>query len=273
MGVMLWRARASASSVVRLQARIVLFGSLLGFTPLTLWFVAPLLGAQLPFDTLLLLPGLVIFPAAVTVAIIRHRLLEVEVIVNRTIFYGALTAVLTAVYTVSISISQKLFTALTGERSDAAIVLTTLFVVSLFVPFKTRMQVMIDTRFKEAPDNTRALSHFGAEVHAFFQMSDAQQITRRLLEEAARSLQAESGAFTRVNGGGLEAVHTYGRWTGDARICLPLECNGTRYGLLCLGPRRSQKQYTRRECETLEQTVSRVAQVVHWSHLTFPSPE
>ena len=90
----------------------------------------------------------VVGAASVGIAILRYRLYEIDLLINRTIVYGALTAILAGVYTASITLSTRLFSALTGERSDAAIVLTTLIVVALFTPLKNRLQAAVDTRVK-----------------------------------------------------------------------------------------------------------------------------
>ncbi len=96
-------------------------------------------------------------PVAAGIAILRYRLYEIDGIINRTIVVGALSAILAGVYTASITLSQRAFVALTGERSDAAIVLTTLVVVSLFTPLKTRLQLVVDDRFaKPAPSDPAA---------------------------------------------------------------------------------------------------------------------
>ena len=88
--------------------------------------------------------------AAIAIAILRYRLYEIDLIINRTLVYGALSAILAGVYTASITLSQRLFTAITGERSDAAIVLTTLIVAATFTPLKTRLQAIVDARLKSA---------------------------------------------------------------------------------------------------------------------------
>lgn len=90
-------------------------------------------------------------PVAAGVAILRYRLYEIDLIINRTIVYGVLTAILAGVYTASITLSQRVFVAVTGEKSDGAIVLTTLIVVSMFTPLKTRLQALVDRRWKAAP--------------------------------------------------------------------------------------------------------------------------
>jgi hypothetical protein len=106
-----------------------------------------------PIGALLLAANGAFACAAVVVAILRYRLYEIDVIINRTVVYGFLTAILAGVYTASISLTQRLFSAVTGDRSDAAIVLTTLIVVSLFTPIKTRLQAIVDARVKTAPSH------------------------------------------------------------------------------------------------------------------------
>jgi len=88
--------------------------------------------------------------AAIAIAIMRYRLYEIDLIINRTLVYGALSAVLAGVYTASITLSQRVFMAVTGERSDAAIVLTTLIVAATFTPLKARLQSIVDARVKTA---------------------------------------------------------------------------------------------------------------------------
>lgn len=113
-------------------------------------------GAAAGFSTIflgqVLLIGTGVFAAAaIAIAILRYRLYEIDVIINRTLVYGALSAVLAGVYTASITLSQRLFMAVTGERSDAAIVLTTLIVAATFTSLKTRLQSIVDARVRAAP--------------------------------------------------------------------------------------------------------------------------
>lgn len=87
---------------------------------------------------------------AILIAVSRYRLYQIDQIINRTVVFGALSAILAGVYTASITLSQRLFVAVTGERSDAAIVLTTLIVAATFTPMKTRLQAAVDARMKPA---------------------------------------------------------------------------------------------------------------------------
>jgi hypothetical protein len=262
LGMMVYRASMGNSRTVRQQARTVLLGSVLAFTPITVWFVAPLFHFTLPIDAALLLPILVLFPLSIAVAISRYRLLDVDLIVNRALLYGTLTAILAGLYTIAISIAQRLFVVITGEKSDAAIVITTLIVASAFTPIKDRLKGMIDRRLKDVPDETRGLRSFGKEVGEYLQMSDAGQLARRLLEEAAAALGAESGAVSLVKDGQLQPVHTIGRWRGEAWIAIPLEYAGAQYGMLALGPRLEGKPYTRQEFAAVQEVVAPVSQAV-----------
>jgi hypothetical protein len=268
LGTVAYRAGTGRSLLIRRQARIVLLGSFLAFLPLTIWAIAPVFGVAIPFNGILFLPGLVIFPLSVGMAILRYRLLEVDVIVNRTIVWGTLTAILAGVFTAAMTVMQKLFVAVTGEKSDAALVLTTLIVAAAFAPLKARLQVFVDRRFKQAPDQISDLRGFGDQVRAFVQMSDTERITGRLLDEAARGLQAESGALSLFDGGRLRTVHTYGYWRGEAWVSIPLESDGELLGLLTLGPRANQEQYTRQECEALQQVAAQVAHAVRLARMT-----
>jgi len=220
-------------------------------------------GVFLRFYPLLYMPSLVIFPLGVAIAIFRYRLLEMDAIVNRTILWGTLTAILAGVMSVTVSLLQKFFIAVTGEESDVAVVLTSLILVSAFTPVKSLLQSFVDRRFKEAPDTTKPLRAYGEEVRAYLQMRDTEQIVMRLLEEAARSLGAVSGAVNLTTDGRVRTVCTYGVWRGDALAAAPLDHEGRQYGLLLLGPRRDGETYTAAEFAALQQVAQTVAHALH----------
>jgi hypothetical protein len=259
---MLYRVRQGSSYVVRRQARLVLLGSVLAFAPISIWFAAPNFGINLPFNSLLFLISLLIFPVTVMLAILRYRLLEVEVIINRTVFYGLLTAILAGVFTVLITLTQRLFLTLTGEKNDAAIVITTLLVVAVFTPIKTRVQSLVDRQFKELPDSTRQLRGYGNEIHNYLMMNDPVLISQRLLHEAVASLQAQSGALTLEIDGQTRTVGTVGSWRGEAGMRLPLECAGRRYGIISVGQRINGEPYSQQEALALQQTANQVAKAI-----------
>jgi hypothetical protein len=263
LGMMFYQARRGETDLVRRQARLILAGSAIAFIPVSSWFVAPLFRVPMPFDAVLFIPGLVIFPLSIGVAILRYRLSEADSLVNRTLVYGVLTAMLAGSFPAAIGLVQKLFVALTGEKSDAAIVITTLIAASLYAPLKGRLERFVSARFREAPDRTRDLRQFGEEVRAFTRLSEPEQITAQLLSEAVASLGAQSGAISLIVNGHLKTQHTAGRWTGEAWLSLPLEYGGTRYGLLFLGPTQDARQYSREEFKVLRGIAGDVARAIH----------
>jgi hypothetical protein len=95
----------------------------------------------------LVLIGLVGIPISMGIAIMRYRLYEIDLLINRTLVYGSLTAVLVALYVVGIVVLQRLFVALTGERSTLAVVVSTLAIAALFTSLRRRIQSFIDRRF------------------------------------------------------------------------------------------------------------------------------
>jgi hypothetical protein len=106
------------------------------------------------------------FPVALAIAILRYRLFEIEVIINRTLVYGALTAVLALVYVACVVLLQELFRALTGEGQDELVTVgSTLAIAVLFNPLRRRIQVAIDRHFyRRQYDVARTLQSFSATL-------------------------------------------------------------------------------------------------------------
>jgi hypothetical protein len=199
-------------------------------------------------------------PIAVGIAILRYRLYDIDLIINRTLVYVPLTGIVTGLYSASVALFQKLFQALTGENSDAAIVISTLILASLFTPMKNGLQSLVDRRFKEESDSTRKLKALGEQARSVLEVVDAEQATRRLLDEATPAFGATGGAISLWQGGKLKLVHTSGQWNdGDPKISVPLEHDGKQLGLLQLGPRRSGSEYTEQDRETLQEVTGLVA--------------
>lgn len=98
-------------------------------------------------------------PFALALAIARYRLWEMDHLVGRTFVYGALTAILAGLYAASIRLLQVVFVFLTGEGSEASLVITTLILATTFTPIKNRLDKVAETLTKDP-------AHPGAETPA-----------------------------------------------------------------------------------------------------------
>jgi hypothetical protein len=113
----------------------------------------------------LVLIGLAGMPIAMGIAITRYRLYEIDLIINRTLVYGSLTAMLVALYFGAIVVLQRFFVLLTGERSTLAVVASTLVIAALFQPLRRRIQSFIDRRFyRRKYDAAKTLEAFSATL-------------------------------------------------------------------------------------------------------------
>ena len=118
------------------------------------------------WPTLFLL-GLGTIPAATGVAILKYRLYDIDILINRTLVYGSLTALLALVYIGGVATTQAIFRVLTGqqEQPQLAIVVSTLVIAALFTPLRRRIQRFIDRRFYRSKyDARKTLEAFSARL-------------------------------------------------------------------------------------------------------------
>ncbi len=209
------------------------------------------------------IPLSIALPAAVGVAILRYRLWEIDLLINRTLVYVPLTGVLAGLYSASISVLQRAFVALTGTPSDGAVVLTTLLLVSTFTPLKNVLQGIVDRRFKDPREPLAPLQAFSNQVKAVEEVIDRKLAARRLLDEAVISLQASGGAVFLAMGGAPELVSTTGEWSdGCEALTIPITSNDQGVGKLSLAPRRDGTDYREIEVSLLVSLAERLGRVL-----------
>ena len=104
-------------------------------------------------------------PITIGIAILRYRLYDIDILINRTLVYGSLTILLVLVYVGGVTGTQALFRYLTGQQSTLAVVASTLLIAALFNPLRRRIQSFIDRRFyRRKYDARKTLEAFSGKL-------------------------------------------------------------------------------------------------------------
>jgi hypothetical protein len=145
-----------------------------------------------PFADLAFLVGLLALaglPIAAGMAILRHRLYDIDVVINRTLVYGLLTVSLALVYVGSVVTLQYVFRLLSGGDSQLIIVASTLAIAALFNPLRRRIQEFVDRRFyRNKYDAARTLEAFSAKLR---EQTNLENLADDLLSVVSQTVRPE----------------------------------------------------------------------------------
>lgn len=178
IGVMFYRQQSGRLEITRQQARVILWGSLFAFLPVAVWLIGSNFGLHVLWNPILFVPSLILFPVTVAIAILRYRLWDIDLLINRTLVYGSLSVLSALVYVVMIIFSRQAFRLLIGSETDLAAVVSTLVIVALFNPFRNSIQEFIDRRFcRRKYDAARTMESFNLTLQ---EELDLERVVARL---------------------------------------------------------------------------------------------
>lgn len=179
MGVR-WR---NSSGVERLQIKWVAVVSIVSALATVVGIMLTLVPGAVPVQEALLAFALaqatIGIPVAVGIAILRYQLFQIDRIIQRTVVYGVLTFTLLAVYIGTAVTMQTVFQLLTGQRSDLAVIISTLVIAALFGPLHDRVQRTVDRYFYRSKyDAERTIEAFSLRLR---DEVDLERLAARLL--------------------------------------------------------------------------------------------
>jgi hypothetical protein len=148
-------------------------------------------------------------PIAVGFAVLRYRLYDIDLIINRTLVYGSLTVLLASAYVGGVVGLQAIFRGLTGQESTLAVVASTLAIAALFNPLRRRVQTFVDRRFyRKKYDARKTLETFSGrlrdETDLHTLSGDLVAVVRETMQPAHVSLWVRPGPSVRMRSQGKD---------------------------------------------------------------------
>jgi signal transduction histidine kinase len=178
--------------VVRYQARIILLGSIIAFAPLMFWIVSATLQLRIPFQPFLYYPPLIAFPICVAYALLRYRLLDVDLVISRSLAYSILTIGVTAAYFLLISLVGQLLAIASPASNPFVLAIFVLILVVFVSPLRDSVQLLVDSVFyKDRKDYRAILQDFSRTLTTILDLSHLLDI---LVERVQDVLHAERTA-------------------------------------------------------------------------------
>jgi hypothetical protein len=144
-------------------------------------------------SSVLVIASMVSLPVAMSIAIMRYRLYQIDSLINRTLVYGSLTGILALVYFCAIVVLQRVLVVLTGQESTLAVVASTLLIAALFSPLRSTIQSFIDRRFyRRKYDARKTLEVFSSQLR---NETDLDALSDELVSVVRETIQPEHASL------------------------------------------------------------------------------
>jgi hypothetical protein len=261
--VSMFRRYRGASGTERQQLKWLAMG---GLVFMTLWLLALVIAdiagvVGNDVQNALISVGIAAIPLTAGLAVLRYGLYEIDWIINRTLVYVPLTAILAGIYLAITGFLRTLLTDTTGN-SDFIVAMTTVLVVAMLTPVKNYLQEHVDKRFKDRHDPAGVLNRLAQETRAAVEVLDPAQLIRRVLDSTVDALDA-GGAAVRISEGPRPQFITCGAWDGRAAFTVPLRYEGYDFGFLSVSARSGGQPFSIEEGEALKRLGEVVAYLAY----------
>ncbi len=295
LGMALYRQARSKSSMICQQARIILWGGLFAFFPAGIWFAGPIFNLELEWNPLIILPSLLLFPLAIGIAIMRYRLWDLEVIVNRALVYGVLTALIGLVYYTLVIVFEQVFSGFMLQTNPVLIAASTLIIAALFNPVRNGVQSFIDRRFfRRRYDTAQTVAAFGAMLRNEVDLRSLRTGLVSVVQETMQpahatlcscqeayplepfnikdddplksSLLSSSDPFE-LTGVDLPSPALQELRSKNVELVVPLVSQNDLVGVLTLGPRLSEQPYSIDDRRLLSMLTSQAAPAMRMAQI------
>ncbi|MCX7683595.1 MAG: GAF domain-containing protein [Anaerolineae bacterium] len=183
LAMMVYRVRHSPSPIVSAQARIILGGGVLAFSPIAIWFVVSRIRDWF-FSPLLILPWLALFPLSIAYAILRYRLLNINLVISRSLAYALLSIAIVVAYFLALFLISLIF-GITPQAHDPVVLGIFVLVLSLLLnPVRAYLQQTVDRIFlREAVNQQQLMHRFTARLTETTTLSSVLQVLGETIEK------------------------------------------------------------------------------------------
>ena len=200
-------------------------------------------------------------PIAISVAILRVHLFDIDVVVRRSIVYGALVVSLSGIYVAALGLLGWVF----GERSDGVLLASAALVAVLFAPLHRRLRSRISRiLYGERDDPYAIVSRLGGRLE---QAPASGEVLDGLVETVGNALRLPYVAVELLSADGMETAARRGALSGTP-MTLPLTQRGELIGHLVVGERTPGEGFGRRDCAVLTGLASQVGMAVQAARAT-----
>lgn len=203
--------------------------------------------------------GFGLVPVATLIAITRYRLYAIDRIVNRTILYGSLTAILAGMFAGIVTISERIVVAISGASSDVSVALAAIVVAMTYHPIRDRIERFVDRQFRYEAGGLEA---YEAQLQGVLDVVDPARALERLLHEAMAAVHTAGGAVVvqHPNGGPPRTI-TAGSWApGSPSVVIPIASGRRAIGELRLAARADGHGYDEAVLDRLRTVAGLVAE-------------